>query len=190
MNRQLHALARNERLVLGGLRGFRLPPVGTPPLLIRNAPNPVGAKRNVSLNTSRFFQPSVSYNVNRPFPMSGASTRSFQSEAEYHNVADESLEDIQDCIEETLEEAGIDCEINYASGVLTMSLPPHGTFVINKQTPNQQIWWSSPISGPRRYEYNEGTGKWVFSRDGDITLGETLKEEFQQMYDLELGLDV
>lgn len=187
MTRQLHALAKIGRHV-GGLRGSRVPPMGAPPLT-SNVPK-LGAKRNVSMNTSRFFEPIVTCTVSRPIPMSGASFRSFHSEAEYHNVADESLEDIQDCIEETLEEAGLDCEINYASGVLTMSLPPHGTFVINKQTPNQQIWWSSPISGPRRYEYNKETGKWVFSRDGDITLGETLKEEFQQMYDLELDVDV
>ena len=24
--------------------------------------------------------------------------------------------------------------------------------MINKQTPNRQLWWSSPLSGPRRYE--------------------------------------
>lgn len=116
--------------------------------------------------------------------------RWFQNEAEYHNVADESIETIQDIVEDTLEGAGIECELNYSAGVLTMVLPPHGTYIINKQTPNRQIWWSSPISGPRRYEYNEKTGKWSFSRDEDITLGETLREEFQQMYELELNVDV
>ena len=27
------------------------------------------------------------------------------------------------------------------------------TWVINKQAPNMQLWWSSPISGPLRFEY-------------------------------------
>jgi frataxin-like iron-binding protein CyaY len=31
------------------------------------------------------------------------------------------------------------------SGVLTVRLGRHGTFVINKQTPNRQIWLSSPV---------------------------------------------
>jgi hypothetical protein len=31
------------------------------------------------------------------------------------------------------------------SGVLTVKLGKHGTYVINKQTPNRQIWLSSPI---------------------------------------------
>ncbi len=30
-------------------------------------------------------------------------------------------------------------------GVLTVKLGKLGTYVINKQTPNRQIWWSSPI---------------------------------------------
>lgn len=37
--------------------------------------------------------------------------------------------------------------------MLNVNLGKHGFWVINKQAPNQQIWWSSPISGPRRYEH-------------------------------------
>lgn len=35
-------------------------------------------------------------------------------------------------------------------GVLTLNLGSHGTYVINKQSPNKQIWMSSPLSGPVR----------------------------------------
>ena len=186
MNRRLQVFARVGRLV-GGQAGSKTPSIQFLPIM--NSTWNISTGRKISTRSTSILQ-SIG-NGNRPTTFSAiVPSRSFQSEAEYHNVADESLEDIQDCIEETLEEAGLDCEINYASGVLTMYLPPHGTFVINKQTPNQQIWWSSPISGPRRYEYSEDTGKWVFSRDENITLGETLKEEFQQMYDLDLDLDV
>jgi frataxin len=31
------------------------------------------------------------------------------------------------------------------SGVLTLNLGTHGTYVINKQPPNKQIWLSSPV---------------------------------------------
>lgn len=34
----------------------------------------------------------------------------------------------------------------HQSGVLTLKLDEHGTYVINKQPPNKQIWLSSPIS--------------------------------------------
>ncbi|KAI4099522.1 MAG: hypothetical protein L6R37_005949 [Teloschistes peruensis] len=39
------------------------------------------------------------------------------------------------------------------SGVLSLTFPPIGTYVLNKQPPNKQIWLSSPKSGPKRYDY-------------------------------------
>ena len=49
-----------------------------------------------------------------------------------------------------------------------------------------QIWWSSPISGPRRYEYEDG--EWVFTRDDthSMTLNQALKEEILQIYDIDI----
>jgi hypothetical protein len=39
-----------------------------------------------------------------------------------------------------------------ADGVLTVSLGgDQGIYVINKQTPNKQIWLSSPLTGPKRW---------------------------------------
>lgn len=73
------------------------------------------------------------------------------------------------------------------AGVLTLAFPPNGTYVINKQPPNKQIWLSSPLTGPKRYDYvmlsegqdaKEGTGRgeWVYLRDGS-TLTELLEKE-------------
>jgi len=39
-------------------------------------------------------------------------------------------------------------------GVLTLQLGKPGTYVINKQAPNKQVWWSSPI----RCAHFHGTG--------------------------------
>lgn len=120
-------------------------------------------------------------------PMQYRSLRLFQTESEYNTVADETLEDIQDAVEGALEDKGIpEFEVNYASGVLTLSMPPHGTWVLNKQTPNRQIWWSSPISGPRRYQYEDG--EWVFTRDDShsMTLLQALQEELEEIYQVKL----
>lgn len=35
-------------------------------------------------------------------------------------------------------------DVHYADGVLTLALGTHGTYVINKQPPNHEIWLSSP----------------------------------------------
>lgn len=115
--------------------------------------------------------------------------RYFNTESDYHTAADEALEDIQDSIEEALEDHRIpEFEVTLASGVLTLVFPPHGTWVINKQTPNRQLWWSSPISGPRRYEYE--SGDWIFTRDEShtMTLRQALKAEIQEIYQVEVDL--
>ena len=144
----------------------------------------------VNCSTASFLLSPNKSQVGTPHAIPVVWRRNFQNEGHYHRIADESLETIQDTIEEILEGAGIEAEISYASGVLTMSLPPHGTYVINKQTPNQQIWWSSPFSGPRRYEYDEESERWVFTRDNAESLGSILNDEFQNMFGLDLDLNV
>ncbi len=70
---------------------------------------------------------------------------------------------------------------------MNINIASIGTYVINKQPPNKQIWLSSPISGPKRFDYvvvsdgqhqKEGTatGGWVYLRDGTI-LSEILSAE-------------
>ena len=57
------------------------------------------------------------------------------------------------------------------------------TFVLNKQPPTKQIWLSSPLSGPKRYDWvvpegstqeKEGSdveGRWIYLRDGSSLEG-------------------
>ena len=66
------------------------------------------------------------------------------------------------------------------AGVLNITVPAIGVYVLNKQPPNKQIWLSSPISGPKRYDWvlegdhmheKEGSkdyirGQWIYLRDG------------------------
>ena len=66
---------------------------------------------------------------------------------------------------------------SYSQGVLTLRTS-NGTYVINKQPPNRQIWLSSPVSGPKRYDwvaFGDGGG-WVYLRDGS-GMSELLREE-------------
>lgn len=63
------------------------------------------------------------------------------------------------------------------AGVLT-AITPRGTYVLNKQPPNKQIWLSSPISGPKRYDWVTAgeSGEWVYLRDGS-KLSDLLRDE-------------
>ena len=104
---------------------------------------------------------------------SGA-TRSASSAAgdDYVALADEALDTILEKADELSDERDdVECELS--SGVLTLKTP-EGTWVLNKQVPNRQLWLSSPLSGPCRYEYDGE--KWTHTRDGS-SLAELLERE-------------
>lgn len=128
--------------------------------------------------------PNVQDNTPKPVPAE-------LTDGEYHELADEYLEVVLAQVE-ALAEKNEAVEVEYSAGVMTIIHPDIGTYVINKQPPNKQIWLSSPISGPKRYDYvlyGEGqaqkagtaTGDWVYLRDGS-----TLTELFLG----ELGVDL
>jgi len=152
------------------------------------------ANTSITANPKQHNNDTVDYTYNTS-PFISSSIRCFQSEANFHDVADETLEIIQDALDEYLEEHlqegdDDDIELTYASGVLTIALGKHGgTWVLNKQTPNRQIWWSSPLSGPRRFEYDTGTKTWVYTRD-NLRLQDAIKQEMEELFHSELELDL
>jgi len=76
------------------------------------------------------------------------------SSNDYETASNETLESLSEHFEELFERDArmIDADVTLASGVLKVTIPNHGTYVINKQTPNLQIWLSSPYSGPARFD--------------------------------------
>ncbi|CAA9960094.1 arabinogalactan endo-beta-galactosidase [Pyrenophora teres f. maculata] len=109
---------------------------------------------------------------------------------EFHERADHYLGELLQRLEEAQEkDPGI--EVDYSAGVLEVT-SQQNTFVLNKQPPNKQIWLSSPISGPKRFDWvvaqegmdfkeGGGVGDWVYMRDGS-SLTEIIRKE--------LGVDV
>jgi frataxin len=113
------------------------------------------------------------------------------TEQEYHEIADQYLDNVVGRFEE-LQDQREDIDVEFSAGVLTISWPDKGTYVINKQPPNKQIWLSSPLSGPKRYDWcllgegqnqKEGTamGDWIYNRDGS---------SLSQVFLEELGVDI
>jgi frataxin len=113
------------------------------------------------------------------------------SEAEYHELADAYLEKVLTRFEELQDERD-DIDVEFSAGVMTVTTLDKGTYVINKQPPNKQIWLSSPHSGPKRYDWcvigegqnsKEGTasGGWIYSRDGS-----SLSDVFLEELDVDL----
>uniref|UniRef100_A0A061S6R7 ferroxidase n=1 Tax=Tetraselmis sp. GSL018 TaxID=582737 RepID=A0A061S6R7_9CHLO len=120
----------------------------------------------------------------RKFRAAGFTTRLYSdivdlSEKDYHRVADECMDELHDKIEVFLDDLGDSSyEVEYGMGVLTVKLGDKGTYVINKQTPNRQIWLSSPVSGPFRYDPIHGD--WVYRRDSH-KLHDKLEAELSEL---------
>lgn len=98
---------------------------------------------------------------------------------EYHEASDRKLEELSDKLEDYLEDhydKGADVSLN--NGVLTVVVDSQNTYVINKQTPNRQIWLSSPLSGPMRFDLVEG--KWINKHD-EQELGSVLSNELSEL---------
>ncbi|KAI9931307.1 hypothetical protein ASPWEDRAFT_47485 [Aspergillus wentii DTO 134E9] len=110
------------------------------------------------------------------------------TDQEYYDYSEHYLNVLQLELERMGEE-GSDIEAEYSAGVMNVLVPGVGTYVLNKQPPNRQIWLSSPISGPKRYDWVvEGdqmhekqdtrppNGQWIYLRDGS-NLTDLLNEE-------------
>jgi frataxin len=110
-------------------------------------------------------------------------TTSVEFKNNYEKVADETLESLTekfDFIGEEIEDNNVSdyYDVTYSSGVLTVKLGPSiGTFVLNKQSPNLQLWLSSPLSGPKRFDLIEN--KWIYKRTGE-SLHELLSNELSK----------
>ncbi|TID24352.1 iron donor protein CyaY [Venturia nashicola] len=116
---------------------------------------------------------------------------------EYHVRADQFLESLTSKLEARQEEKG-DIDVEYSAGVLTVDMGEKGTYVLNKQPPNKQIWLSSPITGPKRFDWvllsegqdmkeGSGAGDWVYIKD-NTSLTDLIKEELGVTVDPESEL--
>ncbi|XP_050525239.1 frataxin homolog, mitochondrial [Daktulosphaira vitifoliae] len=115
------------------------------------------------------------------------SIEKYNNKINFEQICNETLEALCDYFEHVIEESPHlnNPDITYSDGVLTVHFgEPHGTYVINRQMPNKQIWLSSPKSGPKRYNFN-GT-KWIYKHDG-ICLHELLNNEISKIVSIKIN---
>lgn len=82
----------------------------------------------------------------------------------YFKLADKTLSDILTELEREADTNEILEDVEYSDGVMNVTVAGLGTYVLNRQPPSKQVWLSSPLSGPKRFDYVDGTG-WIY-RDG------------------------
>nr|XP_033780765.1 frataxin, mitochondrial isoform X2 [Geotrypetes seraphini] len=116
------------------------------------------------------------------------SNESSLDESTYERLAEETLDSLAEFFEDLADQPYTpdDYDVVFGNGVLTVKLGGEmGTYVINKQTPNKQIWLSSPTSGPKRYDWTGSN--WVYSHDG-VSLHALLEEELSSTFKNKLNL--
>jgi frataxin len=63
--------------------------------------------------------------------------------------------------------------------------------VINKQPPNKQIWFSSPTSGPKRFDYDAEHKAWFMLKDGqESNLRDLLNSELTKIFGKTVEVDL
>lgn len=88
-------------------------------------------------------------------------------------MAETAIESLFEAIEREL---GHISEVDLEGGILNVELEDGRTYIINKHSPNRQIWLSSPISGAHHYSFDLENGVWASTRD-DGQLISTLEQE-------------
>ncbi|XP_066224129.1 frataxin, mitochondrial [Saccopteryx leptura] len=189
-------------LPLSALRGLAQTRAGSP-RLARNIP--LSGHRDLSAGTAAAYAPShASLSLHCLNQMLNVKKQSVclinlrttgtlgnpgpLDETTYERLAEETLDSLAEFFEDLADKpyTSDDYDVSFGSGVLTIKLGGDlGTYVINKQTPNKQIWLSSPSSGPKRYDW---TGKnWVYSHDG-VSLHDLLAAEMTEALKTRLDL--
>ncbi len=133
-----------------------------------------------------------------PFPLSivpyspSARNRTITSlsSSKFEKIADETLVSLHDYFEDIIEKCDLvnkDTDTSLNGGVLIVAFgPAHGTYVLNKQLPNKQIWLSSPVSGPKRYDYDAHSDCWMYKHD-NRTLHQLLQDEVSKIVRMDLN---
>lgn len=90
------------------------------------------------------------------------------NDSQYHQLADELLESLQDAVDE------IDFDLDYeaAGGIVEVIFPNGSKIIVNKQAPLHQIWVATKFNG-HHFEYKDGV--WIDNRT-DVELYTLLNE--------------
>ncbi len=107
-------------------------------------------------------------------------TANLINENEFHSLADRWLAHVTDQLEEmeTL-------DVEYHSGIVTITLPSGKALIINKHAPSRQLWLASPLSGGLHFSCN-AEKKWALT-DGR-TLEATLSHDLESLAGIKIML--
>ena len=81
------------------------------------------------------------------------------TESEFIRMSEELFEHIEDQIDEN----GWDFDCQFAGNVLTIEAEDGTQIIVNRHTPNRELWIAAKSGG---YHFAEQDGRWLATRDG------------------------
>lgn len=78
------------------------------------------------------------------------------NETEFHNIADQTIEDIQ----EAIDQSGADIDYEEVGGVLTLEFDNGTKIIFSKQPPARQLWMAAR-SGGFHFDYDSDRQQWL-----------------------------
>lgn len=135
----------------------------------------------IYLNYLNLFSPDKSYLSTNPFfPYSKnfCKTQPQFTLEQFVKEVNKILNEISDQLEDY--DLNITENNSLTDGVLKLTFSGNKNYVLNIQRPNMQLWLSSPVSGPQRFEFDTQTNNWENIRNGKELLS-ILNEEINQM---------
>ncbi|KAG0163602.1 hypothetical protein DFQ28_005597 [Apophysomyces sp. BC1034] len=84
------------------------------------------------------------------------------SDAEYLELAEQTLDAVRTALENVVDEAGIDVECERSGNVLTLEFDNDSKIIVNLQPPMQEIWIAAKSGG---YHFKYVDGAWRDTRN-------------------------
>ena len=94
----------------------------------------------------------------------------------FEAAAQKTLSTLLDRIDDDL---GDEFDVDLNAGILNIELADGTKYVINKNSPNHEIWMSSPLSGASHYFLEDDLKTWIDTRSGH-NLFDILAQELSQ----------
>ncbi|MCE2687776.1 MAG: iron donor protein CyaY [Rickettsiales bacterium] len=95
-------------------------------------------------------------------------------EKDFLKYCEEALNNLFKKIEE--EDKNSKLDIEYSDGILKILIDKSKqTFVINRHTASQKIWYSSPFSGVAYFSFNQTNNQWLDDKNKEL-ISTTLNE--------------
>jgi CyaY protein len=88
------------------------------------------------------------------------------AESEFHQRADAILAAIEAAMDDAVDKAGADIDAELNAGVLTLTFENGSKVIVNRQTPNREIWVAAK-SGGFHFRFDCDVSEWINTRTGE-----------------------